>query len=198
MSCYDAADAALWVGEIPDHVVSGDSTTASAHLRSLFEQFGDIVSVTVRTKQGVTSSVSDLSTVPSFMQHSIQLTIIFHHCCRIKELGHCELLNGSISHEGPEGRCCRPAAESRDAGSQVRLSYIVSIVNHSVIAVGARGRLNVKRAAVQEELQKGSTGALGSIVKQHASAVLVTECEHMSPVHTAFHNLQQYNNGRRT
>lgn len=38
-------------------------------------------------------------------------------------------------------------------------------------------RLNVKRAAVKEELQKGSTGALGSIAKQHASTVLVTECE---------------------
>ena len=35
--------------------------------------------------------------------------------------------------------------------------------------------MNVKRAAFKEELQKASTGALGSILKQHASSVLVTE-----------------------
>ena len=49
----DAADAALWVGEIPDHVVAGGGRFASAHLRSLFAAFGEVVSVTVRTKPGV-------------------------------------------------------------------------------------------------------------------------------------------------
>ena len=60
---------------------------------------------------------------------------------------------------------------------------LFSIVNHSSHRGSLRGRLNVKRAAVKEELQKGSTGALGSIVKQHAYAVLVTECERTSPGH---------------
>lgn len=70
---------------------------------------------------------------------------------------------------------------------------LFSIVNHSSHRGSLRGRLNVKRAAVKEELQKGSTGALGSIIKQHASAVLVTECERTSPGHCIhFHNLQQY------
>lgn len=43
--------------------------------------------------------------------------------------------------------------------------------------IALHSRLKVKRAAVKAELQKASTGALGSILKQHASSVLVTECE---------------------
>ena len=49
-------------------------------------------------------------------------------------------------------------------------------------------RLNVKRATVKEELRKGSTGALGSIVKQHASSVLVTECERALPSSFSLHD----------
>lgn len=117
---YDAADAALWIGEIPDHVVTGGSTAASTYLRSLFEPFGDIVSVTVRTKQGVTSSVLFLAFLHAASQahHSILLRR------RVKELGHFELLYGRIGHARVEGRCYRRAAESRDAGSKVRLCII--------------------------------------------------------------------------
>ena len=43
-------------------------------------------------------------------------------------------------------------------------------------------RLKLKPAAANEELQKASTGALGSILKQHASSVLVTECACSRPL----------------
>lgn len=49
----DVADAALWVGGIPDHVVAEGDRAAGARLRALFAPFGEIVSVTVRAKPGV-------------------------------------------------------------------------------------------------------------------------------------------------
>lgn len=51
-----------------------------------------------------------------------------------------------------------------------------SATGDSAIVARFVGRLKLKPAAAKEELQKASTGALGSILKQHASSVLVTEC----------------------
>lgn len=77
---------------------------------------------------------------------------------------------------------------SRHASSQVR-ALSSPIITQSAHEDGCAVRLNVKRLAVKEELQKGSTGALGSIVKQHASAVLVTECERGSIIISSLHRL---------
>eukprot|EP01048_Picozoa_sp_COSAG05_P019454 COSAG05_NODE_3051_length_2382_cov_2.250986_1_plen_170_part_00 len=42
-------------------------------------------------------------------------------------------------------------------------------------------RLKLRQAAAATELQKSSTRALGSVVKQHASTMLVTECTYQPP-----------------
>lgn len=64
LSCaivWVSAGGALWVGEIPDHLAQGGGRTASDHLKALFEPFGEIVSVTVRTKPGTRKSWAMLS-----------------------------------------------------------------------------------------------------------------------------------------
>lgn len=55
-----AAEGVLWVGEIPDHLVA-NGRDASDHLRALFSSFGEIVSITVRTKPGTRKSWAMLS-----------------------------------------------------------------------------------------------------------------------------------------
>lgn len=49
------------MGEIPEYLVQGGGRTASDHLRALFDPFGEIVSVTVRTKPGFRKSWAMLS-----------------------------------------------------------------------------------------------------------------------------------------
>ena len=47
-----AAKGALWIGGIPAHLVDGPLNLAYSRVRALFEQFGEVVSVTLRKKSG--------------------------------------------------------------------------------------------------------------------------------------------------